>query len=378
MLKLMTDNKIQDATIVVRWCIDRADLDLLKSQKAQRVFVLLVVISSWFEERRFLVPFEQMEEFIQLREPGTNKIYASIVWNDGGADPWARYIRRRDDRYPTDLFDRTTGVKVFDPMLPYFGKAELTVEVPDALFAKRPPRWEWRWVNFWFESKPKDQCQFRRRRIFPAYTVQPPLVLLWIIWKIFWRWLTVLVLLATGFWFNAIDVGSAEHFFLPPKRWRPVLRFQPLFHPFNDCFRDLFSNNFKEAPREMGPLFILISIYGLALAVFVGAIVVAIRWLIRNIIKFWKRMEITKPRAVPILSEEARKAVADKKAVQLARQKMLAEKKTAQLDRQYADMRILLCENVPLAEPKKTAPFRARVHLYYHDLKRAVCKPFAG
>jgi len=53
-----------------------------------------------------------------------------------------------------------------------FGCVEQQVLVPVEVFAKEPAAWEKAWVNLFFRSRPGDQCDFRKRRLF-AYTIQP-------------------------------------------------------------------------------------------------------------------------------------------------------------------------------------------------------------
>jgi len=76
--------------------------------------------------------------------------------------------------------------------------AQIKVNVAAEFFAKEPWPWVRWWVNFWFRTTPRDQCQFRKRKIFPAFSIQPIPVFIWMVLKLAWRAVVVLWLLLLG------------------------------------------------------------------------------------------------------------------------------------------------------------------------------------
>lgn len=59
-------------------------------------------------------------------------------------------------------------------------------EVPAELFAEKPRtkagQFLWQWVNRWHSRGPRDECDYRRRMMI-AFTIQPPLVAVWLLLK---------------------------------------------------------------------------------------------------------------------------------------------------------------------------------------------------
>lgn len=245
MLKLWVDRKVESATVVLRWCIDKAVYDQLKKWEIEAPYLLVVIYNehSWRRSEHFLVPLSQMTEYFQLRYPGENKIFATIVWDnaEGHKGLWKKYIQRVNNSYNTDLVYCAGSDPYVIPPDPSLEKAELDIVVPQGLFAQEPPEWQKRWVNLWFETRPKDQCQFRKRKWTIAYTIQPWVMLLWFALKMTFRWAIAACCLALGYW---LDFEGKD-----PRKWKPLLDLRPLIHPWKMDIDDMFDSDFR---REFG------------------------------------------------------------------------------------------------------------------------------
>jgi hypothetical protein len=196
MLKLIVGDQgkeVQSATVPVRWCVDKETLNELKKEGVTDPYLLLVTTGNGRELSRQLAPLSQLMDFVALRHPGRNTIYATIVFAVDKEDNESVYgalhrmfLRKSRRYYDSDVISYDGN---FIKEIKHSGCicnlefVETDVMVPEELFAKKPSKWEERWINLWFEdTKIKDQCQFRRRRIL-AYTIQPLAVSGWIIMR---------------------------------------------------------------------------------------------------------------------------------------------------------------------------------------------------
>lgn len=129
----------------------------------------------------------ELASYVSFSQPGRNIIHAVLVHLPSNMEPakpagaekalWVRYLKRQHGCYDTDVVHAIDGSLLTEFAVKHLS-CSLTVSVPKELFAPTPPEWERRWVNHWFAGPPKDQCEYRKRRIV-AYGVQPPLLLLW-------------------------------------------------------------------------------------------------------------------------------------------------------------------------------------------------------
>ena len=220
MLTLVVANtEVQSASVPVRWCVTQDTFEFLKGKEAKNPHILLVTTngSKIGGEERYLVPLDHMMHYVRFRNPGENKVFAMIVWDYRGkwVALWNRYLRKVEGWYQTNVIayakpdDDEPDRMLAELQPPVIETAELTVEVPQEVFAKEPPKWEQAWVNAMFRDPPRDQCDYRRRRIV-AYTVLP----LWKFGAVMpFRWVAFGFLLLTGNWKAARS---------------------PLYHPFKD------------------------------------------------------------------------------------------------------------------------------------------------
>ena len=214
-LQLVTNTEeATSASIPMRWCLGRDTLAKLQAKGALNPYLLLITVNARLELVRHLVPIGQMMEYIDFRRPGPHKVLAAIVWNSQGD---TKVLKKRifggkivdevgshkfskmnvldegelcinDSQYKSD---HKFAVCSLDEV------AQIEVSVAEEFFAAPPPKFEQFWVNFWFENTPRDQCQFRRRRML-AYTIQPLVVLPYMLGKTVVRFVAALFLLLCG------------------------------------------------------------------------------------------------------------------------------------------------------------------------------------
>lgn len=98
-----------------------------------------------------------------------------VVWGDYLKSA-SNFFLRKIGRHGYE-FDRDQVVEIGDCTT--FGKAEMSVDVLDGFFAPEMSPWMSWYVNLWFGEPAWDECEIRRRRLI-AYTVQVPLVAVWV------------------------------------------------------------------------------------------------------------------------------------------------------------------------------------------------------
>lgn len=228
MLRLITDQQSpENPTIGVRWCLDPKDKQTLRDLKAPNPHVLILVKyeNSSLEDRQ-LLPLGAAMTFITFRLPGKHRIFARLFWGEKVEkiqefflDRQSRYIYSNNVlNYEGNAFrsglgaiEKWDGYKyMVDSGYTLIDHFEMDVEVGKEHFAKEPPQWLKRWVNMPYVYEPADQCQFRKRMLF-AFTLQPPLTLLYIIVR-------SISCLALAFWGILVCARG--------------LTLRPMFHPF--------------------------------------------------------------------------------------------------------------------------------------------------
>ncbi|MDI6733897.1 MAG: hypothetical protein QMD50_00170 [Patescibacteria group bacterium] len=269
----------------------------------------------------------------------------------------------------------------------HLGYDELYVDVPKELFAKEPPEWEKRWVNFWFETKAVDECKYKKRRIV-AYIpfLQPMCVLFWLITKMIWRYLVALICLLVGRGINL----------------------KPLVRPWAEDCEDLYkypdTKFFVEKKPLFWPLIPGVSVFFLITGyllwkfdiehfawltwfyadwymllvgiIIVIAILFALEFFVVGFVYFFSRLidyfadKAKKAKSQPTMTEETLKAEQKRKKGQ------------EKLKRKYQEFETLLACDGDQEKFKPTLealPSSHRtIYLRFKDLKAKVCKPFAG
>ncbi len=228
-LKLVIENQnrvVQDATVPVRWTISEELSEKLIEKQIKNPHLLLFVVADGKEMGRELIPLTQKTHYVQLHKPGKNTIFAKIVCGKY-RELWDEFLKRYRNEYYTNIVDNDGAPCSLDSYNVYRDngyheiEANLSVEVPEELFAQKSSEWLTNWVNSFFNETPIDQCHFRKRMIF-AFTIQPIL--------------TPFIILYRG-------VIIAELLILGMRN----INFRPLFHPFScsnyEIKRNVQNNN---------------------------------------------------------------------------------------------------------------------------------------
>jgi len=373
MLKLIIeekDQKVQSATVPLRWCVDKRDLEALKREKVVNPHVLIVTVANSQEMTRQLAPLDQMMAYVQFRKPGKNTIFAAVITNyrdDNYNDLWKKYLRKKDGHYRTDVID-SEGQFLGQGGTVDIEYAEIDITVPDDLFAPEPPAWEKKWVNLFFGSSPRDQCEYRKRRII-AYTLQPVLVAIWLILKIF--------------------IGLAMVILLVLLCGMRGIRFKPLFHPFGDNLtsiwwhreRTVFKPEVGTDYRTLKFLLPLAPVYWLSVYAVVSLISFALPG---KGYGYGYLSEAIYPTILIVGGSMAFLSLFDiidflLRIYNAKQKKSKAEKREYEIEQKYEfDLQALACNHADLKPRLDALPkSRRTIYLRFWDLKAKVCRPFA-
>ena len=421
-MKLLGDTSLSDGnpTVPIRWCMEPEDLAYLKERKAQEVQVLLAIVYQNGQEDRQLLPLESTMTYVSLRYPGKAKVLAKLFWYyypEDAKTPSKRlaklkefflerssrrnyqheivtgYCNDRENLHIRDEFSRLPGHFSGSP------SAELDIDVPKDYFAPEPKEWVKRWGNLIWPYPPIDQCEFRRRKIF-AFTLQPIGVLAWLFGRAVAAFVLALVGLLCGF--RGIDWSVIWH------PWRTSLRDtlneqeDKHGHP-HMC--SVFFHDEKHKDRSLKWLLVNPIVVGL---------VIGLMLLIAHLLKMsvWKMLGIilaflfhaffswvfviaavisaiiiamffgAKRMGRTGLFYSWGKRILDWYWARVKRkdQEWLAKRDAYrnQLDAIYKEMQCSMT-SIPWIPKLAALPKERRtLRLYYLDVKRRVCKPFAG
>lgn len=186
----VSDKNVSTGSVAIGWCVSKETLDTLHAagNKTPHVVLILAPVGDAYEpskEIRKIVPLKDLVAYLDFNRSGEMKIWGFIA-----EDPSAKYVKdrwldRSANQYSYSILlnsgeDYALAYK--DAAIEYADS--ISVIIPEQAFAAPPAEWEKNWVNHFFSKKPEDQCSFRRRRMF-AYTVQPVLLFLDLIVKMF-------------------------------------------------------------------------------------------------------------------------------------------------------------------------------------------------
>ena len=242
MVRLFFENtQLPSPVAAVRWCVDKADLDYLKEKRITDPFLALIstkprekdsdgkVVYTVIDHK--IVPLDQAMEYLEFRSSGELRVFGQLVWckyygkqrlNQNRLDELI--VEWRSCSIDSAIESWASSGKYTSDRLES-GYADITV--PEGYFAKEPSELEKWWVSFWYESKPKNQCQFRKRRML-AYTVQPFVVIPYALIRsvLFLGQILIFMLLGA----RKIEYGAMFHPFsyrlgeweVVPDEWTPV------------------------------------------------------------------------------------------------------------------------------------------------------------
>jgi heme exporter protein D len=366
------------ATIPVRWCISPDLAEKLKERELDHIHVLIVVRSKASgHEHRYLVPFTDATRYIQFASPGDNLVCALLLRVHGREKPGSlrdTYKTRKNGEYITDVISPRGYILAVSDLFGHETHDMCTVNVGEEFFAKEPPQWLKKWGNLWFETKPRDQCQFRRRLIL-AFTLQPLVVGPYVALKVMFLLLFALALLLLGrkgiYWNAVIHPFTYEpsHVLRPPRHaqkdtgWMFAGRFTWCLSPFFIILLGAlvwstwgllwgFSFDFQGILLSL-----LFGFSGALLLSMVSLVVVAVRSIIGS--ENWLKKKRAKA------AREARR-----------KQELEEEEQRAKKAQRERELEFLQCSLVDREDILKVPKKKRRFTLMLDGLKATVCKPF--
>ena len=295
-----TSKPVLEPKFHLQWCIMPEAIEEMRTQEVVDPYLFIVIVDDQGKEQRELVPLDRMQKLVQFNRPGKHEIHARIVWNNskgrkglighflargdfgnsfreniwngrmerGGWKPQrlidaesveykasekahARQLQIRCGEGTEESLPAVVVPLASDVVIPEeekerrlsssliargIGYAKRELVIADGHFAKEPPQWVRRWVNFPYETKPIDQCQFRKRLPF-AILVQPFLA------AIFFSF-TITVRSVITLWFWLLGLRGVE--------WKRI--FQPFAYNIKDVARQYehASMNFSFAQKASG------------------------------------------------------------------------------------------------------------------------------
>ncbi|MFH0846237.1 MAG: hypothetical protein V1851_02460 [Patescibacteria group bacterium] len=211
------------------WCVNKKGIECLRKEQVLHPFLLVVILNKkaygeeWEDYIRQLYPLDRGLGHIEFNRPGEYKIHASVIWTfnsskgrqqkveDARKELYNKYKDIKRGKYSYNLHDEETYRPDYleHNTLSYHDK--ISVIVDKNLFAPEPSnRMKW-WVNMlWDYKKPKNQCDWRRRKII-AFSIQPLLVLIFLIIRSIIAVAWVIFLLFIGYYPNKIGWKAVIH-----------------------------------------------------------------------------------------------------------------------------------------------------------------------
>ena len=398
-MKLVANSqKLGRAMIPLRWCLVPEEITFLREQRSENPHLFLVIVNSKKEVDRQLIPIGKMMTYLSFRHPGENTVFASIVWRAGGfRNLKSRYLGKdRSGNYFILHYDSDENTLVGTDG---YGLSTITVNVSPEFFSPEPKPWEKWWVNLWFETKPKDQCQFKKRR-FLAYSIQPIAVLLFILFITVFRllaalwWLGVRTRVPVNFgaivhpfrnqsidvWWEASEWRGGRDFYKMDKNKKLRPKFLLAFKPYLILLvaAILFLVDTLLVPEYDVPMlweYLLLSVVTVAVWVIAAFLFGFILAIVGSIIEAVISSRDSKSKKRFKQQEKEAKAVKAEKLAAEAAQRAV-EAKLKELENEF---KLISCNGGPLIPKLEALPKEKRtIHLRFMDLKARVCKPFAG
>jgi hypothetical protein len=184
----IADTDATNGNTAISWCLDKKLVEWVKENKCADPVVVLCIspadpnLYHIDKEVRRVVPLKDLMAYMEFRYPGKNNI-SGFISLYGKSCTENNFLERGWYGFRTSLLNND-GSDYSDSVkeeFPY--STQLSVDVPKECFAKEPSDAEKAWVYWLHDDRPKDQCQFRKHRMF-AYSVQPFIFLLNILTKV--------------------------------------------------------------------------------------------------------------------------------------------------------------------------------------------------
>lgn len=187
----LTEMKVDGGAIPITWCLNP---EWLQNNEIKDWYVLLSTCQPQkggnMAEWRGCCKLSEMMAYVTFYRPGVNRIFAYLTTSESAVANW---MERKNGKWENEviLFPQSwtpeEKLPTWDYKVLVANKDEncddIQIDLPSECFAKEPSEIEKTWVNWLFRHKAVDQCEFRRRRIF-AYTIQPLLFVLLMVFRI--------------------------------------------------------------------------------------------------------------------------------------------------------------------------------------------------
>lgn len=173
-IQLIVPEEISDATLPLKWRVPETILESIKQRvtKSSKPYLLISVSivrgDHCIEINRHLVPLEDTLCYVQLPRPGKISIIASVIWDytNDQPRPLDVYLRKSNNCYTTDVISFYDGKSLIGEY-----PDRIIIEVPGGVFAKDPPAWQKKLVDWVFDTKSRDQCHHRKRMMIAPFLV---------------------------------------------------------------------------------------------------------------------------------------------------------------------------------------------------------------
>jgi len=401
MLQLFFEKtELSDSVAPVRWCIDAdmaREIKLRKSDGYNTFAIIFDVLNKQTHcESRFIASIDELMTYISFSSPGENLIRAAVVYSRMDIRaiksdllrkaPGKNYYSREIMFYDGCALSREqigTELGHFGcRILPESEITGITVSVPKELFAKKPPEWLWKFVNFYFRNKPFEQCDFRKRALY-AIPINILLIPFQILLVMIINILAVIFGLLLGL--RNIDykpllqplnsapgdplsfIDPLDSFFLRKKRKDPKDRWE-------------YAKNRHPAIVPLMPIFPVLMILVLFLVKLTWLKILLLGFgipiLISAVILVLHGLFILIVAGFALCSASISKIYGSDIFASIKKYKLAQEEKFRKLEEK---LRMVTCIGTPLVPRVEALPQEAQtVKLRFLKLKRRLCRPYSG
>lgn len=169
--------ELDDATIPFQIGFDES----IANSKPTHILVVDVTDNAFYQNgdrknhnsqaERSLFKLEPIQ-YLQLKRPGVHHLI--FILFKGVDSKYYRYLMMKNHSdYENDLWFESIEDNDLNHQVGY---AEVIITVPEIFFAKEPEtklqKMVYEWTNSWYDLKPIDECEYRKRKIF-AFTTKP-------------------------------------------------------------------------------------------------------------------------------------------------------------------------------------------------------------
>lgn len=132
---------------------------------------------------RYICKVSEVVKFIQLFTPGYHRIAVLVLAGEKAEKNVGKLLEKWTNEYQSSV--NYDSIKAGESVLSQYSVVAATTaefNVSKELFAKKPEtRFQkklWDYVNYFFSKGPRDECQYRKRKIL-AFTLHPPTYVNW-------------------------------------------------------------------------------------------------------------------------------------------------------------------------------------------------------